>query len=317
VPVVDDAPAEIIGVSDSGRVWAAALDMAAAWDGEAWVEYGLDAGWLFAVGTHWQLVSSFLSASDGTIWMATGQDVRAFDGERWRVYTYADMTMESVRIDDPNQKSEFSLAEVNGVIWVGECTHSPLGPVNGVGARWFAEGAWHGADSPAATGCVTKIAPGPDGIVWLDVGPTLYGYNPAADAWNAYRLPAPPDGFPRFGYITDMPFDAGGNPWPEMTICTGAHCHDAVARYRLDRASGVFHRIGSDVVFTSSRLLFDTRGQGWRFDPYGIYRLKGDHFELAGDARGYGPVTQTPDGSIWVICRTDEGGGLWILPGDG
>jgi hypothetical protein len=263
------------------------------------------------------LVSDFLAASDGTIWIATGQDVRAFDGERWRVYTYADMTMESVDIDDSGLKSEFSLAEVNGVIWVGECTNSPLGPVDGVGARWFDGEAWHGADSPAATGCVTEIATGPDGIVWLDVGPALYGHDPVAHTWTAYRLPAPPDGLDRFGYITDMPFDADGNPWPEITTCGGAHCYNTFPRYRLDRAAGAFQRVVADVEFAESKLLFDTRGQGWRFDADGVYRLEGAHFVLAGDAQVYGsPVVQTPDGAIWVICRTKEGGGLWFLPGE-
>jgi hypothetical protein len=314
VLVADDAPSEIVGFSDSGSVWAAAPDMTAVWNGEAWVEYGPDAGWTFAVGTQWQLVSGFLSASDGTIWIATGQDVRAFDGERWRVYTYSDMTMEPVHTDD-GIRSRFSLAEVNGVIWVGECTHSPLGPVDGVGARWFDGGAWHGADSPAATGCVTEIAKGPDGVVWLDVGPTLYGHDPVANTWTAYHLPAPPDGSNRFGYITNMPFDADGNPWPELTTCGGAHCYYTFPRYRLDRASGSFQRVVSNVEFTGSRLIFDTRGQGWRFDLDGIYRLKGNHFEFVSDAQVQSSA-RTPDGAIWIICRTKEGGGLWVLPGE-
>jgi hypothetical protein len=315
VLVADDAPAEIVGINDAGRIWAASPNLAAAWDGDAWTEYGPEAGWLFPVGTHWDLLSDFMSASDGTVWMATDQDVRAFDGKRWRVYTYADMMMEPVYIDD-YIRSTFSLAEANGVIWVGECTNNPLGPVGGAGARWFDGQSWHGADSPAATGCVTEIAIAPDGVVWLDVGPTLYGYDPAADNWNAYRLPTPPDGFARFGYVTDMLFDAGGDLWLEMSTCGPCHCYTTFPRYHFERASGAFHRVISGMEDAPSILRFDATGQGWRFAIDGVHRLEGDHFELVGDARisDYIPVIQTLDGDIWAICTAEGNRGLWLLP---
>lgn len=312
--VVDEAPAEILGVDDTGGVWAASESLVFNWDGEKWTEYGPDAGWISDPMQWYGSPYGLFSASDGTVWTATSQDVRSFDGERWRIYTYADMNMEPVAVDDVTW-SGFSLAEADGVIWVGECTFCPLGPIGGVGARWFDGDTWHGVDSPAATGCVTEVAVAPDGAVWLDIGPSLYRHNPATGAWDGFRLPVPPDEhITRFGVVTELNFDANGDPWLGLTTCGGAHCYMDLVRYHFERASGTYHLVGSQWPIESV-MHFDGSGQGWLFGLGEVSRLEGDDFETVNYLMvplPYG-TTQTPDGTIWAIGEMEETFGVWQI----
>ena len=303
--LANNPPASMIGIDHAGRVWAASPERAAVYEANNWMEFGSDAGWSLDPKNY--AVRHFLAASNGEIWITTDRDVRAFDGEKWEVFTYADISMTPPGGDPDSVFSVFSLAETEGTIWIGECTFSGPGPAGGVGARWFDGLAWSGLDSPAASGCVTAIAIAPDSGVWLDIGPELYRYDLQRQAWRGWRLPEPPDGATSFGEVSDITFDANGDPWLELTTCGGASCYRGYVRYHFE--DGVWEQVGPEIG-THSQLFFDEQGRGWLFGE-GNVSLMG--IDLPVHAPTIEAVAQDENGEIWIIAQIEEKRGLWRL----
>lgn len=312
--LTEDAPLPISGVDANGHAIAVSEETAAVWDGTSWTTYGPETGWEFDAFP-WSLAPSPLFSSDGRTWVPGERTLRVFDGTQWQTYRYADLAMQPVEED---LFSEFSLAETGGKVWVGDCTFAGPGPEgSGGGARWFDGTTWHGAGSPAATGCVTEITVAPDGSLWLDVGPTLYHTDQAGANWKGWRLPKPPVDpavfTPRFGEITDMAVDADGNVWLALTVCGGASCYGDMAAYRFDPASGIYTPLPFTIEETA-RMAFDRQGRGWLFSGR-IFQMTESELTSISDQLQVGVVSviQDKSGTIWVLGWVDDWYGLWVL----
>jgi hypothetical protein len=228
----------VIGLVDTGTVWLGTVWLLpqegneviyALEPGGTLTSYGADTGWQPLVGH----TRDLLQDADGHVWLATDSDVRRFDGTRWTVYSREDLGMPPPAADAMSSVFQVAYAPQTRIVWVGQCDWIAPGPIGGGGARWFDGTSWQGADSPAASGCVTEIVTAAaDGRVWVALDQHLWQYNSAEEGWQQFTPPDPTDG-PRIGYPEKLFLDHTGNPWPLFSLCGGASCYVGYAQYRL------------------------------------------------------------------------------------
>ncbi len=324
----NDAPAYLLGVAPSGEIWAAEGMSIFRWNESGWHTFEEESGWPQSEdeSTFYDPVGEILFASDDSVWVATNLDVRRFDGQRWRVYGFAEMAISNTWMDEPEDLMglTFTISEVNGVIWLGGCKFLPPGPVPmGSGLRWFDGASWRIPDSSVSSGCITAIAQAPDGSVWMDlskdVAPTdddpfpapdqmLTRYDPDASAWESHPLPEP-DGFNRWAHVMDLSYDASSNPWLEMELCGGASCYGLPTRLYYNRAADSFVILEYEQVDIYTYLFFDSNGQGWLFSRR-LFKMVDEEFVLV-DELVTASAIQAPNGRIWSLAYFGDELGLW------
>jgi hypothetical protein len=320
---LSDYPGNLAGIDGSGRIWVLSEDGSeiSAWDGPpspdgapsgdggAWTTYGADAGWTPLDESWYHHARGGHSDALGRLWFATSQDVRMFDGERWIVFTPADMGMGPPGSEDLDVVFSIDILE-SGVVWVGECEWGGPGPFGGRGVRWF-DGSWHGADSPVASGCATAITEDGDGNVWLGVEENLWRYEPASGAWAEFAPPEPPiEG--RFGFLDSLTVDPSGDPWPTIVICGGASCYGNIARYHVH--DGTWNQIGGVAEYDGTQRgpLFGADGTPWVFWGGGVYRIAEDTPELMAPLYARSVVTDG-SGRVWFLAWYQGRDWLWAL----
>jgi hypothetical protein len=324
----DDAPGSLLGVAPNGEIWAAEGLAIYQWNESGWHTFDGESDWTRSEDESaiYDYVDDILFASDGSLWLTTSHDVRRFDGQRWRIYGFAEMAISNTWLEDPEDffGLTFTISEVNGAIWLGGCKFYPPGPVSqGSGLRWFNGASWRTPYSPASSGCITAIAQAPDGSVWMDlskdVAPTdndpfpkpdqgWIRYDPVASTWESHPLPKPED-FNRWAHVLDLSFDASSNPWLEMEACGGASCYGFPTRFYFNRAADSFVLLEYERVSIFTYLLFDRNGQGWLFSR-GIYQLVDEEFVLVDDLATVSAV-QDSSGRIWALAYLEDELGLW------
>jgi hypothetical protein len=158
---------------------------------------------------------------------------------------------------------------------------------------------------------VTLIEQDNLGRIWVGLDADLWRYDPPSALWQRFAPPQAPEGY-RFGFITDLPVDPGGEPWPMFALCGGASCFGASARYRLH--GGEWVQIG-EATSEPQSLAFDGAGSVWLFAARRVYRLEGDQplersaAELAAEA-----VIADTTGQVWVVGAQPGGEtALWLL----
>ena len=314
---------KLAGIDGSGRVWVLGEDGSeiSAWDGApspdgapsgdggAWTTYGADAGWVPFAESWDYYASGGQSDALGRLWFATSQDVRVFDGERWIVFSPADMGMGPPMDEELDVVFSIVILE-SGAVWVGECEWGGPGPFGGRGVRWFDGSAWHGADSPVASGCATEIAEDGAGNVWVGVEENLWRYDPASGAWAEFAPPEPPiDG--RFGFLNSLAVDPSGDPWPMIVICGGASCYGNIALYHVH--DGAWTQIGGVAEYDLQwGPFFGADGTPWVFWDGGVYRIAEDTPELMVPLYARS-VVKDGSGQVWFLAWYEGRDWLWML----
>ncbi|NDJ36923.1 MAG: hypothetical protein GYB64_19910, partial [Chloroflexi bacterium] len=298
----------VIGVDDAGRVFAFDGETALVDDGV----YGPAEGWAAPTRPGFTVRPGLVADGEGSVWVATSEDVRAFDGDSWTVYTPESVGMRAPQTDGENRVSRFVLAFDGANIWVGECTLDGGQPDGGIGARWFDGETWQGNVFPTFTGCVTAIDVGPDGRVWFDVDITVYDWNPETGVFLPHEFPQTvPNEADFFGVIEEMPVGPGGKPYRLKTLCDGGACDAGRIRYYL-----LLDEDNTWVPVTENRtrdhLIFSESGRGWLFLDEGVFTLsQGATQSVVGlmvTAAAF-----SPDGDLYVIGAFGSQAGLWVL----
>ncbi len=316
---LDDLSGEMVGIDPDGRVWVMSEDTAQirAWDGSSWTVYGAETGWQpLVLEDEWYREIGWVQPDEqGRLWLATSQDVRMLHGERWTVFTPADMDMEPF---DPHVLwATFALevAESTDTVWIGECDWGGPGPVGGQGVRWFDGQAWHGADSPVPGGCATFIEEDRQGRVWIGVEENVWRYDAMSGGWSRFVPPDPPIADMRFGFVHALALDPHDDAWPALVLCGGASCFGRIALYRIE--DDVWTQIGDTADFggglPAHKLVPDGADAYWLFWVGSLYRVVGETAELV---YGLGPVYHTvvdASGRVWFAAWYDGRDWLWTL----
>jgi hypothetical protein len=313
---VAEPEGRMLGLDQAGRVWRASEegDQVMAWDGTVWTSYAADAGWTPL--TDWRRFVGWGQVDSlGRVWLKTSQDVRVLipgqgglDGERWTVFTPADMNMDAPQYED--LEASFAILESDGLVWVGECDWGGPGPFGGRGVRWFDGQGWQGADSPVASGCVTLVEQDDWGRVWLGVDDNLWRYD---GEWTLFAPPAAPEGL-RNGFITDLTLDPAGDPWLTLDLCGGASCYGWLVHYHVH--DDVWTQIGEllgdycpvqKTVFVPEQGGF---GMPWLLWGGDLYRIVGDTPEFVARFVVYS-LSVDAAGQVWLVAWHDDQTALW------
>lgn len=125
----------LAAVDDDGRLWVLHQDTReiAAWQDGHWTTYADDSGWTNAGDfeknwwspTAWSVYSGVM----GRLWVPMARDVRAFDGNRWNLYTLEDMGFPIQEMEDISTVHILAVVEDSVEVWVGECNYSGPGPM--------------------------------------------------------------------------------------------------------------------------------------------------------------------------------------------
>lgn len=323
-----DFTGELVGIDAAGRVWVVSEDMMqitafrqsqdTAWDGASWIAYGADEGWspVTLEDERYRGIGWGQSDGMGGFWLTTPQDVRFFDGQRWKVFTPEAMGMGEVGPEALWATFAMEIAESTGMIWVGECDWGGPGPFGGQGVRWFdgstvSEAAlttggqnWHGADSPVGTGCVTVIEEDGQGRIWMGVDDRLWRYEPAFGEWTEFAPPEPPVDWTRFGFAHAIALDPSNDPWPAMVLC-GASCYGKIVLYRVQ--DGAWTQIGEALEFGGflppHEVVVDATGTRWLFWAGSVYRVGEGVLEPVPGLGFVRHIVVGAAGRVWFVVR--------------
>jgi hypothetical protein len=304
---------EVAGIDSTGRVWVVNEETTeiSAWNGQAWTTYGVDAGWTPLTDDTYQYVHGGLSDLQGRIWFTTSQDVRAFDGNQWTVYTPQEMGMGPMLYEDLMASFEVTVLP-SGRVWVSECDWGGPGPFGGRGIRWLDDGVWQGASSPVASGCAIAIAEDSLGQVWMGVDSNLWRYDPASGDWTEFSLPEPPIAEMRFGFIDSLVVDPHDTVWTILVLCGGASCYGNCVLYHF--RDELWTQVGEVGEYDSGYWgpIFGADAVPWLYWDGGIYRISGNSPELMSPLMGRFSAKDN-SGRLWLVAPDKGRDMLWVL----
>jgi hypothetical protein len=240
------------------------------------------------------------------------RDVRAFDGNRWSLYTLEDMGFPLPEWDDMDIVHLLAMRGDGAEVWVGECYYSGPGPMGGQGVRWFDGTTWHGAEAPVGPTCVSAMEVDPAGNVWLGAADVVWRYEPAGQAWTPFRLPEALLLNYNFTHPRQLIVDQEGDVWVIMQMCGGASCDGPARLYRIHDGEWSLIIAAQDWSTPLKQLALDGSGLGWLFWEETVYRLEPGSIEPVASivARS---VDVSPGGRLWVVAEYEDDATLWIL----
>jgi hypothetical protein len=314
-------PVILLGFDNTARAWTAdeTGDQVTVWSGQTSRTLGADAGWTPA-GTisrnppYTTVSDRFVIDGRGWSWIATRHDVRAFDGERWRVFAPEDAGF-TPSDDMVEMGFGYRFRDVavdsTGDVWVTDCAWAGPGPI-GQGARWYNGTTWEGqTSSVVGSGCIEAIEVDAAGRIWVAVDGDLWRYTPG-QGWEEFAHPdlALPEPL-RWGYIVDLTLGGGETAWVTMAPCGGASCDVGV--YLLFRIrEGSWTQI-SDAGMAD--LALDRNGDGWLCVGNALYQVSEDEPALIHEGNDSTCRLEVDvAGQTWLWQPGTAG--LWVTGGD-
>ncbi|CAG0935471.1 hypothetical protein TFLX_04312 [Thermoflexales bacterium] len=313
-PYLTEFAGKVAGIDTTGQVWVVSEDTSqiAAWDGASWTIYGDEAGWTALPDDGFRYVRGGQSDAVGQRWFAASHEVRVFKPDHWTTHTLSDMKMDPSEFEDRFTDFKITIAR-SGTVWIGECDWGGPGPLGGRGARWFAGQTWHGAQSPAASGCVMDITEDQAGHIWLGIDASLWRYDPTTEVWTDFPTDEPLLTEAHHRYIASVKVGPDGDPWPVVMLCGGASCYGNDVLYHVH--DGAWTQVGAVGEFLGNEVygpLFDPRGSIWIQWEDALYRIVRDALEVVSPLAGrYGAFDAT--GRLWIVAWYEGRATLWML----
>jgi hypothetical protein len=305
-------------VDAGGRLWVLDPDSQeiSSLQDEEWILYDASSGWTNTSQSDfnaWALLPWHIYlATDNTLWVPMSTDVRSFNGTHWTVYSLEDMGFPSSDIEDVIIVHSLITAEYGNETWVGECYYSGPGPIGGGGVRWFDGHAWHGADEPVGSNCVSAMYVDPMSNAWIGVYTHIWRYDHFDESWIDYSLPQAFLTEYNFSYPLQLTVDQAGDIWVIMEMCGGASCGGAINLYRIHQGEWSLILESSEWTSSLRQLVLDTVGRPWLFWENMLYRLDGDMNQPVAPIKTRG-IGLSPSGTIWLVAGSGSYTDLLIL----
>ncbi len=316
--VLPETAGKLVSVDDRGNLWVMPQDTSEieTWQDGQWTTYDEDSGWTSMgpfINNWWAPVLWSVYIDGGrTIWVPMEQEVRSFDGSKWKTYSLEDMGFPLPEMEDVGIVLNLTTLEDSSELWVGECYYSGPGPMGGGGVRWFGGESWHAVDAPISSGCVSVLTFDQAGNFWLGVSENVWRYDHTSQSWTEHSLPADLlSGF-NFTHPRQIIVDQADDVWIGEQMCGGASCDGQANLYRIHNEEW---SLIIDAAYWSSsfkQLVLDGNGQGWLFWEGMFYQLDDTPLKPITSITARG-VDVSPDGSIWVVAGSGEDASLMVL----
>ena len=313
-----DFMGRVLGQDRRGWFWVAAEDgsQIAAWNWTTWQVFTSTLGWTPPVGESFGVTVKppLVEDNGGGLWVTTSQDVRRFDGATWKVYTHTDLQMPAPQ--EPDFSLEYTLLADpagNGV-YAGRCDWGGPGPFGGGGLARFQDERWERITPQLNSGCISALAIGPDGSLWVGQEGTLQHLPANAATWETLPSPQPPQAETRFGFFISLTIDPQGAPWSALALCGGASCFGGDVLFAWDQNS--WRQVGEIGEGLLRRPLFSSDGSVWLLHGFGIDKIEFQSGEVRlTPVAGLNVLAATTDanGRIWLLAQGSGAPTLWTL----
>jgi hypothetical protein len=300
----------VVGPDDEGRIWVIdkGREQISAWDGVEWEHYGVAQGWYwFAVDKGQALAQPGLQRDAlGGYWLQTAQDVRRFDGRRWRVYRQDEIGLASPDRRAMHVNLSFALAPDGKSVWVGSCYWLNGKPVGGGGLRWFDGAVWRDGGGSIDHGCLQEIVFDAKGDLWVGIDGNLWQWD--GTDWREWSPPALANSALSYGFVRELVADDQGGVWPLFGLCGMAGCDVWGIRYHW--IDGDWLPAGGVGMLDSGQLIVDAEGQAWLFGPLAIASLQEGKWKEVANLRIYS-LGRDHQGQIWLAARFNDTDAIW------
>jgi hypothetical protein len=312
---LDDIPGEILGIDESGLSWTLNSDGSSisSWDGKLWNTYSEESGWN-AIGESSFIKDGPITDQFGQLWIVTSEDLRVFDGHRWRRFIPKDLGLSHpLELDEgvlPNIHLKY--LQITQELWLGSCNWTGAGPIGGQGVLRYDGRSWQGINEATSSGCTEVIVEDREGRTWFGLDGDVWRYDPNTGTQNKFVGPPSPfedSGF--FAGVRAIALDAENIPWTDFLFCGGGGCGFGTILYHYENGEWI-EIIQED--FNYHELVFDQSGGPWLLTPGGIFEIVGNQLELFLELPiDPNSVVKSRGGQVWFLVKFGDVRQLWSL----
>jgi hypothetical protein len=313
--LVDGLQGKFLGVDKQNRVWTVSSDgtQSNRWNGQMWEIFGPPQGWL-PINPEGLTNPDigFSTAAQSDIWLGTGQDIRYFNGTKWKVVQRKDLNMPDIQEVDAKQEYRVAYLDQSAQVWVGECDWGGPGPIGGGGMRRLVNGAWQSIGPEFDQGCVSAMAQTPADVVWFNIDGKVVQADIKSGSIKTYPIPNLNNDL-RAGPVEDLVINPDGSVYPLVLLCGGASCGNNLARYSEKNGTWDVINQTSETIF--DKIFIDSGGTSWYFSGQDIYHLSGTNKEKVAHLEVISVVSDG-QGKLWLLTIDKGQYLLWsYVPG--
>lgn len=298
----------VIGLTEDGRAWLLPTTGSPlqSWDGKESKFYNNTNNWLVTrgYGLASPLPPTFSFDFNGDLWITTEYDVRRLRNDQWQIFIPQLLGFELPNISTISTSFLLTHSHSSALSWAGSCNWEGDKRLDGDGIRQFDGIEWEEINPPVAKGCVTAMAGGLEGYLWVGMDDQLWRYDPENEEWESFDPPPLEEekysGF-RHGAILNITNSPDKSIWVLYELCGAAGCKTRQVRYRI--LDGMWAPIRESSQISPPLLLFDSKGSAWSFEENLISRF---------DNTTFVPVAWMD----WDHAETDPKGNIWVMTGE-
>lgn len=303
-----------IGVDNDSNIWyiIEKSNSIFRWDGANTSEFREENGWILPAKFFTPPLPtrhSFFLTEGKNIWLATSNDIRLFNGSRWRIFTANEIGIQLPWKAGIQSVFTISHDPSTGDIWVAACYWKGNQWIGGTSPFQFDGKSWHRTEFPVENICVTNLSIGNNGNILLTTPDSLWGYN--GQEWTEISLPSTDAGSRNTTFRFDsMWTDKFENQWLLSSIIKPSGVVDQHILYQYKNQN--LSRFASFKGLLPPRIFSKSFEYSIAFNEKQLYQVTPTGMELLSE-HFFDLIAQDETGNIWLISDTKTRPVLWQL----
>lgn len=303
-----------IGVDNESNMWYLIEKSGSVfrWDGLRTIEFSKENGWIlpakFFTPPLPTLHPSFL-ADGKNIWLATSNDVRFFNGSRWRIFTATEIGIKLPYKSGVESVFTISRNPSTGHVWVAACYWRDNQWIGGASPLQFDGKNWQRTEFPVENICVTNMTISSDGSVLLTTPHSLWEYN--GQEWVEVPLSSTNIVLKNASFLFGpMWTDKSENPWVLGAIINPNGVIEQYILYQYKNQN--LSTISSFNGLLPPRIFFTPTASVIAFTEKQLFQVTSSGSELLSE-HYFDLTAQDENGNMWLISDTKNRPVLWQL----